>query len=718
MPTWFWSLLALALFFPVLIRVLSWFSARGLRLQPGSHRIAHEGEVPEWEREVLRGADELMSAQGFQFRAYGWQKESVAGAPDSRYVAYFEHESLPAFAAVKLAHFPVPQCPFLIHYLSRFADGRMLCTRNMDPHSDDPYLPWMVVQDRFSASWDEVWAAHREGLAGLEATVQAEKGTVEALIRLRDKADRDSWQAQVERRILVPVPDAEGVMRLGLKESWSVTRRLVQWAGPMTKNGLAWMKQAKAYPLSPRAEAESWLRLQRVKMDAGGWGKAALVVASLGAMALLWGNNFSWGLGLAFLLVLTVHELGHALMMRWVGYRDVNIFFIPFFGAMATGRPDKVLHPWQEALVLLAGPVPGLLAGAWLMVKGSDHSAFFTQLGSLSLAINGINLLPITPLDGGKLMDLILFRRTPRLGQAFLVLSAVALGAGAAYLKEPILGAVAVAVFLNAGKSYRQARILADWRRQRDRDQENKGDAAQAALVVEVPSVLESVEELFRRLRDEKPIPFRNKVVQVKAMLGALHTRAPRWGTVSGLLAVYACAWISPLALMAWPHLGKPYVASGLTREDLRPGERHLWDRLCADSSVADIDGHQSGDTLYLILKVHSQGDTLRLRWLTKELNPGKVNFWFRAPIWPVGGLDSTLGRDIVNPWLADSKDELLSKDSATALEDRYFEQVDSVREIEEGIWRSLDAGRRRAVLEEAKRKAEGRGDSLRCWKL
>lgn len=57
--------------------------------------------------------------------------------------------------------------------------------------------------------------------------------------------------------------------------------------------------------------------------------------------------------------VLFFHELGHWAGMRLFGFRDVKMFFIPFFGAAVSGRGQGVAS-WKEALgVLLATEAEG-----------------------------------------------------------------------------------------------------------------------------------------------------------------------------------------------------------------------------------------------------------------------------------------------------------------------------------------------------------------------
>ena len=82
------------------------------------------------------------------------------------------------------------------------------------------------------------------------------------------------------------------------------------------------------------------------------------------ALVLLAANNAA-KVGILVGVVL-LHELGHYAGMRLFGYRDVRIFFIPFFGAAASGVKERA-PVWQQgrpALDLLSqllrGPAAAL----------------------------------------------------------------------------------------------------------------------------------------------------------------------------------------------------------------------------------------------------------------------------------------------------------------------------------------------------------------------
>jgi stage IV sporulation protein FB len=106
-------------------------------------------------------------------------------------------------------------------------------------------------------------------------------------------------------------------------------------------------------------------------------------------------------------LVLFVHESGHFLAMKAFGYRNLKMMFIPLLGAYVHGIKDGYSQ-WQRAIVLLAGPIPGILFGAGMWFYGDySHEFWWVYAGILFVLINALNLMPIDPLDGGQLVQVL-----------------------------------------------------------------------------------------------------------------------------------------------------------------------------------------------------------------------------------------------------------------------------------------------------------------------
>jgi Zn-dependent protease len=124
------------------------------------------------------------------------------------------------------------------------------------------------------------------------------------------------------------------------------------------------------------------------------------MLVSVGAYALLWGWKFAAG----FVLLLLVHELGHALEAKRQGLDVSAPLFIPFMGALIAMRelPHDV---WREFKVAIAGPLLGSVGAAavWAVGAGSG-SDLLIALGFTGFLLNLFNLIPVSPLDGGRIV--------------------------------------------------------------------------------------------------------------------------------------------------------------------------------------------------------------------------------------------------------------------------------------------------------------------------
>ncbi len=126
-------------------------------------------------------------------------------------------------------------------------------------------------------------------------------------------------------------------------------------------------------------------------------------------------------------LVLFIHEMGHFLAMKYFGYSEVKMFFIPFLGAMVTGDKEEISQK-QRAIILLAGPVPGIIIGAVLYYIGNTiNNHDLLMAAGMFVFLNAINLLPLNPLDGGRLVETLFFHNQETLKNIFIGISAAAM---------------------------------------------------------------------------------------------------------------------------------------------------------------------------------------------------------------------------------------------------------------------------------------------------
>lgn|GEM_PF-2833092 len=127
--------------------------------------------------------------------------------------------------------------------------------------------------------------------------------------------------------------------------------------------------------------------------------------ASLG----LYAAFFRWEFAVLLCVVLIVHELGHVWAMKQEGMKIKGVYMIPFFGA-ATVTDDSWPSWHAQAKVNLAGPLWGTYCtlGA-LMLYWLFPSPFWIALALWSALINFLNLLPVNPLDGGRILNSIAY---------------------------------------------------------------------------------------------------------------------------------------------------------------------------------------------------------------------------------------------------------------------------------------------------------------------
>ena len=149
------------------------------------------------------------------------------------------------------------------------------------------------------------------------------------------------------------------------------------------------------------------------------------IVIFIGAFYLI----FKWEITYVFILafVILVHELGHYVAMRIFKYKDLSIFFIPLVGAFASGSKERISQR-QDVIILLAGPVPGIILGVFLYYFGlRDQNEFLLRTSNILILINLFNLLPIMPLDGGRVIKNLFFESSQIINSIFIILSILVL---------------------------------------------------------------------------------------------------------------------------------------------------------------------------------------------------------------------------------------------------------------------------------------------------
>jgi Zn-dependent protease len=167
------------------------------------------------------------------------------------------------------------------------------------------------------------------------------------------------------------------------------------------------------------------------------------MLLSLAVYAMAWGWRFAAG----FVALLFFHEMGHYVAARQRGLNVSAPAFIPFMGAFITLR-DTPHNAETEAYVAFAGPFIGTLATFAVYFWASDQgSHLWLAVAYSGFFLNLFNLLPISPLDGGRI--------TAVLGPRIWLLGAPLLLGLLLWRPSPMLLVVAVIAFPQLIKAWK-----------------------------------------------------------------------------------------------------------------------------------------------------------------------------------------------------------------------------------------------------------------------
>lgn len=170
--------------------------------------------------------------------------------------------------------------------------------------------------------------------------------------------------------------------------------------------------------------------------------------------------------------IVLMHEFGHVLACRSVGGSSDRILLWPLGGvayvqapprpgallwSIAAGPPVNValLPPTIAAAVFLPGALP----------QSHDFGTFLTTLATINIVLLVFNLLPIYPLDGGQMVQALLWffvgqARSLYAASVIGLVGAAAAVAAALYWSDPWLIVLAVFGAMRSLSGFRTARLL------------------------------------------------------------------------------------------------------------------------------------------------------------------------------------------------------------------------------------------------------------------
>ena len=152
------------------------------------------------------------------------------------------------------------------------------------------------------------------------------------------------------------------------------------------------------------------IKLLIALFGAAKFGKVALTAGTMALSVVTYSFVWGWPYAVGIVLLIFAHEMGHFVAARQRGLAVGAPTFIPFVGAWIELKEQK-LEPETEAYVAMAGPVVGTVAAVLCYFAARElGSPLLLALAFSGLVLNLFNLIPLAPLDGGRITRIL----TPR----------------------------------------------------------------------------------------------------------------------------------------------------------------------------------------------------------------------------------------------------------------------------------------------------------------
>jgi len=167
------------------------------------------------------------------------------------------------------------------------------------------------------------------------------------------------------------------------------------------------------------------------------------MLLSLAIYATIWG----WPYAAGFIALMFAHEMGHYVAARQCGLNVGAPAFIPFVGAWINLK-EQPRDVRTEAYVAVAGPLVGTVSAVAIYLWGRwTGSTLLLAIAYAGLFLNLFNLLPVSPLDGGRITAVI----SPRVW----LIGAPVMLAMLFYRPSPVLAIIAIIAFPQLIKAWK-----------------------------------------------------------------------------------------------------------------------------------------------------------------------------------------------------------------------------------------------------------------------
>ncbi len=486
--------------------VIVFLQLRKQEFRYSAYRLARLDGIPQYLIDFYAHAQRELVSLEFQYCAYLQVKGLVKSYPDVTWQLLLYHKEQKTYAIVGLRRPVEPPLPFDVEFFTFFRNKTLLVTMNGKAHGILGHTEPVVVCDPYAPQLAAQWQAHQAKLAEIAANnppvALLPDDFAKALqVYLRQYLDRLANDG-----IVTPTPN-EKIFRLTLKAALRFTPKVFRGAArlaTMLRQRWQQLGTPPAIDIPVVLDVEAFRAQERLQEGLlGQRARMWMLLGSLLVFVVLYTGSMSPQSLVIVVGALLFHEGGHVLAMKLSGYRDASILFLPLLGAVATARKENATLA-EKFWVAIAGPLSGLglgiaLAIAYRLLPGQS---WLFEAALISIVLNLLNLIPVYPLDGGQIADLLLFSRFPWLGTAFKALGVLVLGWIG--FGQPVMLMFAILIALSIPQSWQAARLSQHLRRK-----------MQDALTLDRDAWLQAI---FRQLRElgygQKPFNVRYNLVK------------------------------------------------------------------------------------------------------------------------------------------------------------------------------------------------------------
>lgn len=497
--------------------------------------VMDKNELDKNTQEIINPLKNFLASKGFVYQTMMIHDSMIIGNAQKYHIVYYYNPTNHVHAFVRTLPFRGALEAATITYETIYESKNVCTSLNGEKHHIATAPDYVYLFDHYLSSLEEVYKSHLNDRNIENEIISKEVFSSTGIVDYKTYDEHSYIEAWEKTGILKMT---EYGYRFTVSWAlWKFSKESIKGYRKFSKM----LNSEKIEQTKDDTQSQTngiLTQLKEMDKPRGDSNKMMWFIGSMVAFVFLFGLFGFSVLDIAMIVVvLLVHELGHYMAMRYFGYTDTNIFFLPF-GAATVGRKSK-RNAFEEYVISLAGPLPGILIGIVILLtvmNGTSlvNSGMVNTYAIMSIVINYINLLPIYPLDGGRIMQTLLLLRYPRGQFYFYLLSLSVIIVTMLWLQDILMMIFVILLLFALKQNYYISRLL------------------QKLLKENEPDTVDDTKVATAIVTDEKyqKESLASKANIAKQVLEILNTKKPsKWLVVFGL-STYLLFVVPPFAVI------------------------------------------------------------------------------------------------------------------------------------------------------------------------